>query len=113
MDANKLLFVKAGQGKKSTLDRAYNQHITNMLINLNEEEEERWETYDLIMNSLNGSKNNYINELKYRVTDGEDLNEVILSMINRNVLEVDGLAWLLKRRIEDYIEDDFLKRFYL
>ena len=111
MDANKYILVHASQGKKTTLDRAYNKHIANILTSFDEEVEERWETYNLILNSLKGQS--YLDEIKYRVTDGEDLNEIILDVINRNVLEVDGLVWLLKRRIEDYIEEDFLKRFYI
>jgi hypothetical protein len=111
MDANKYKLVHASQGKKTTLDRAYNKHIANILTSFDEEVEERWETYNLILDSLQGR--NYLNEIKYRVTDGENLNDIILDIIDRNVLEVDGLVWLLKRRIEDYIEDDFLKKFYI
>lgn len=114
MDAKKYLLVQAGQVKKTTLDRAYKKHIVNTLITFDEEEEERWETYNLIVNSLIKNDNyNYIAEMKYRVTDGENLNEVLLSFIERNVLEVDGLVWLLKRRVEEYLEDDFMKRFYV
>lgn len=114
MDAKKYLLLQENQVKKTTLDRAYKKHIVNKLTTFDEEEEERWETYNLIVNSLSKNDNyNYIDEMKYRVTDGENLNEVLLSFIERNVLEVDGLVWLLKRRIEEYLEDDFLKRFYI
>lgn len=115
MDAKKYLLLQENQVKKTTLDRAYKKHIVNKLTTFEEEEEEeRWETYNLIVNSLSKNDNyNYIDEMKYRVTDGENLNEVLLSFIERNVLEVDGLVWLLKRRIEEYLEDDFLKRFYI
>ncbi len=50
--------------------------------------------------------------MKYRLTDGEDPNKVILDIIEREVDEINGLIWILKRRIEDYIEDDYIKRFY-
>ena len=114
MDTKKYLLLQENQVKKTTLDRAYKKHIVNKLTTFDEEEEERWETYNLIVNSLIKNDNyNYIDEMKYRVTDGENLNEVLLSFIERNVLEVDGLVWLLKRRIEEYMEDDFLKRFYM
>lgn len=114
MDTKKYLLLQENQVKKTTLDRAYKKHIVNKLTTFDEEEEERWETYNLIVNSLTKNDNyNYIDEMKYRVTDGENLNEVLLSFIERNVLEVDGLVWLLKRRIEEYMEDDFLKRFYM
>ena len=114
MDAKKYLLVQASQVKNTTLDRAYKKHIVNTQITFDEEEEERWETYNLIVNSLIKNDNyNYVAEMKYRVTDGENLNEVLLNFIERNVLEIDGLVWLLKRRIEEYLEDDFLKRFYV
>jgi hypothetical protein len=32
------------QGNKSTLNRAYNKHIYNILTTLSEENEERWRT---------------------------------------------------------------------
>ena len=114
MDSNNFLLFQASQGKKTTLDKAYKKHIVNVLNSFDEEEESRWETYSVIVSSLMKDQNeNVINEIKYRLTDGENANEILLSIINRNVLEVDGLVWLLKRRVEDYIEDDFLKRFYL
>lgn len=114
MDANKFLLFQAGQVKKTSLDIAYNKHLVNLLTSFNEEDEERWEIYNIILNSLikGNSKDNYISEIKYRLTDGENLNEILLSIINRNVLEVDGIVWILKKRIEEYLEDDFLKRFY-
>lgn len=114
MDAKKYLLLRENQVRKTTLDRAYKNHIFNTFIVFDEEEEERWEIYNLIVDSLSkNDKYNYIDEMKYRVTDGENLNEILLSFIERNVLEVDGLVWLLKRRIEEYLEDDFLKRFYV
>lgn len=114
MDAKKYLFLQTNQVKKTTLDRAYNNHIVRTLTDFDEEEEERWETYNLIVNSLIKNNNyDYIAEIKYRVTDGENLNEVLLNFIERNIFEVDGLVWLLKRRIEEYLEDDFMKRFYV
>jgi hypothetical protein len=114
MDAKKYLLLQANQVKKTTLDKAYNKHIVKTLTTFDEEEEERWDTYNLIVDSLIKNDNyDYISEMKYRVTDGENLNEVLLSFIERNVLELDGLVWLLKRRIEEYLEDDFMKRFYV
>jgi hypothetical protein len=114
MDAKKYLLVQTGKVKKTTLDKAYKKHIVNTQLSFDEEEDERWETYNLIVNSLiKNDDYNYIAEMKYRVTDGENLNEVLLNFIERNVLDVDGLMWLLKRRIEGYLEDDFIKRFYV
>jgi hypothetical protein len=43
MEAIKSL-LQANQGNKSTLNRAYNKHIYNILTTLSEENEERWRT---------------------------------------------------------------------
>ena len=44
MEANDFL-IKAGHGKKTTLDKAYHKHIHSILQTLDEEKENRWETY--------------------------------------------------------------------
>ena len=109
MEANNF-FIKAGQGKRTTLDKAYYNHINNIIGTL---DEERWETYNIIIQELiNDGKGKYFQEIKYRFTDGENPNQVMLDIINREVDEVNGLIWFLKRRIEEYLEDDNLKKFY-
>jgi hypothetical protein len=112
MEANNFL-LKAGQGKKTTLDKAYCKHINRVIETLDEEKEARWETYNIIIQELiNEGKEDYFQEIKYRLTDGEDPNQVILDIINREVDEVNGLIWFLKRRIEEYLEEDYLRKFY-
>ena len=112
MEANDFL-IKAGHGKKTTLDKAYHKHIHSILQTLDEEKENRWETYNIIIQELiNQGKDNYFEEIKYRLTDGEDPNHVMLDVIGREVDDMNGLIWLLKRRIEEYLEDDYLRRFY-
>lgn len=111
MNAKNLLLT-ANQGKRTTLDKAYNNHIKIVLNTLNEEEENRWETYNLVISELKSQSNkDYFKELKYRLTDGEDPNEVLLDIINKANDDVSGLVWFLKRRIEEYLEDDYFKRF--
>ncbi len=111
MEANRIL--KASQGKKSALDKAYSKHISIILESLDEEKEGRWETYNIIIQELiNEGKGDYFQEIKYRLTDGEDPNQVILDIINREVDEINGLIWFLKRRVEEYLEDDYIRRFY-
>ena len=112
MEANNFL-LKAGQGKKTALDKAYHKHISCILETLDEEKEGRWETYNLIIQELiNQGKGDYFREIKYRLTDGEDPNTVILDIIERELDEVNGLIWFLKKRVEEYLEDDFIRRFY-
>lgn len=112
MGANYLL--TASHGRRSLLDKVYYKHITCILEKLDEDSEIRWETYDLIINQIMRSSNkDYLGELKYRLTDGEDPNYVVLDIIERENENIDGLVWFLKRRVEEFIDEDVLKRFLL
>jgi hypothetical protein len=83
-----------------------------MLNELDEDKQARWETYDLIISDfMENGKEWAFEEIKYRITDGEDPNKVILDIIERDSDNIDSLSWFLKRRIEEYIEDDFFSRF--
>jgi hypothetical protein len=110
----KVNLLKQSNKKKSTfLDKAYNLHITNVLDSLNEEMERRWETYDLILEELKKeTKKDYINEVKYRFSDGEDYNSVIIEILDRESESINDLLWYLKRRVDEYIEEDYFKNFF-
>lgn len=111
MEANNFLF-KAGQGNTTTLDKAYCKHISSIIKTLDEEKEGRWETYNIIIQELiNDGKGTYFEEIKYRLTDGEDPNQVMLDIIERDIDGMTGMIWFLKRRIEEYLEDDYIRRF--
>jgi hypothetical protein len=113
MEAKNFL-LKAGRSKRTTLDKAYNKHVICILETLDEEKENRWETYNLVIQQLmSQNKGEYFKEIKYRLTDGEDPSKVILDIIEREIDEVDGLIWFLKRRIEEYIEDDYFSKFLI
>jgi ribonucleotide reductase beta subunit family protein with ferritin-like domain len=104
--------LRANQGKHSALDKAYNKHVKEVLDTFDEEIQARWETYQIIFEELvKEGKEEYFNEIKYRLTDGEDPNQVILDIIDRDMDNMNGLIWFLKRRIEEYIQDDNLRRF--
>jgi hypothetical protein len=112
MESKNFIFM-GGQGKKTTLDNAYFKHINNIIETLDEEKELRWETYNTIVEELiNQGKGEYFEEIKYRFTDGENPNQVMLDIIEKEIDEVNGLIWFLKRRLEEYLEDDYLRRFY-
>ena len=111
MEANNFIF-KAGQGKQTLLDKAYQNHIKRIFDTLDDEQALRWETYNLVIQELiNQGKVDYFDEIRYRLTDGEEPSHVILDIINRDVDNVDGLIWFFKRRIEEYIEDDYIQKF--
>ena len=104
--------IKSGSGKYSNLDKEYNKFLRNIILDLKDDMIYRWETYNLIMEELiKDNKVDTFEEVKYRLTDGENPNEVMLNIITREKNN-NGLLWLMKKRIEDYIEEDFFSRFY-
>ena len=104
--------IKHKNGKYNSLDKAYNSLIIKALHNGNSEHAERWEAYNVIITELlKFGKEKYFEEIKYRFTDGEDSNLVILDILNRED-EWPPLIWLLKKRVEGYAEEDQFKRFY-
>lgn len=112
MGVNNFL-VTTCQANKTRLDRLYYQHINCLLSNLDEDEEIKWDTYSLIIeNLLNQGHKNILKEVKYRLTDGENPNEIILDIVQRHYDSVDGLIWFLKRRVEEYLEEDYYKKFF-
>lgn len=104
--------IKGGSGTYSILDKEYSKYINKILRDLNDEEGSRWDIYNLFMNELiKVGLVTIFEEVKYRLTDGEDPNLVMLEVIEREGY-VSELAWFLKNRIECYIEEDFFKQFY-
>lgn len=113
MDANNILF-KASHGKRTSLDKAYNKLINNVLSVIDEETETRWEFYDFIIKELSGSiKDRYFNELKYRLTDGENANEIFLDIIDREHETPNDFLWFLRNRVSEFLEEDYFKRFFV
>ena len=110
---NKNFLFTLNKGKKNALDVAYNNLINSIIETLDEEKEDRWETYNTIFQELaDDDKVHYFEEIKYRLTDGENPNSVILNIIDREADSVSELVWFLKRRVEEYLDEDYFKRFY-
>jgi hypothetical protein len=113
MEAKKILLT-ANPSKKSSLEKAYNKHITCVLQSLDDEKESRWEIYGLVIDELiKEGKVDYLKEIKYRLTDGEDPNYVMLDIIDRENDNLGGLVLFLRKRIEEFIDDDFFNRFLI
>lgn len=110
---SKQIILTANQGYRTTLDKAYNRHINNILKGFDEKQETRWETYNVIINELISQGNKEcVKEVKYRLSDGENPNTVFLDIINRNTDNINGLVWFLKRRLEEYLEDDMFDKYF-
>lgn len=105
--------VKKGRGKSSILDKQYGKLIERVVDNMDEESETRWEIYNLIIKELFAiDDGKYFQEIKYRFTDNEDPNIVILDIVSRyKPDEVSNLIWFLKKKVEEFIDEDFFKRF--
>lgn len=109
-----IFLLNTGYNTKTTLDKAYSRHVNSILETLTEDQETRWEIYSIIIQQwIQQGKAEYYKELKYRLTDGENPNEILLDLINREGDDVDNLIWSLKKRVEDYLDEDILKRFCL
>lgn len=102
---------KSGPGRTKTLDRHYIKLIKDMLQNVSEEKKDRWEVYNIIIEELlTLGLGNYFTELKYRITDGEDINHVLLDITNRD--DVSHFLTLFNNRLKEFIEEDFYDRFF-
>lgn len=103
--------IKAGTGKFNNLDKEYNNFITLTMTNVDAETKLRWETYSIIMDELlNIGMVDCFEEAKYRLTDGENPNVVLIDMIDRNK-NASGLLWFIRKRVQEYMDEDFYNRF--
>lgn len=104
--------VKVGKGKYTLLDRHYKALLDKVLASYDENKKERWELYNTIISELiDTDRLELFQELKYRLTDSENPNQVMLDIINK--LESGSFLWLLQRRLNEFLEEDFYNRFYL
>jgi|TARA_Y100000389_G_scaffold169148_1_gene175199 hypothetical protein len=104
--------IKSGSGKYSNLDKEYGNFLKTITQKLDGEKLYRWESYNLIIEELiKENKLSTFEEVKYRLTDGEDPNNVMLDIITREN-NSNGLMWLMKKRIEEYKNEDFFDQFY-
>jgi hypothetical protein len=111
MNTKNILF-KSSSNRRTNLDKAYNSHIINLFEAMDEEKRARWEVYNLIIEVITeATKKDFMNEIKYRITDGDDPNKIMLDIIDRQPDVVDGLIWFLRKKVEEYMDEDFFGRF--
>ena len=105
------LKIKSSHGKYSKLDKLYRKFAIDSIWNSNENDIERWEIYNIIMNGLISiGKYESFEEVKYRITDGENPNLVMLDIIDKFCTD-NYLFWVIKPQIESFIEEDLINRF--
>lgn len=104
--------VKHGQGKFNFLDKAYGKFIKESLSKGDDNNIERWELYNSIMvELLNLEKMNYFEEVKYRFTGGENPNNVMLDIIEKDYDTIVNLS-SFKNKLNHFIDLDIINRFY-
>jgi len=104
--------TNTGPNRYKVLDKMFDRLIRETLNNIDEEHGERWETYDLILFELKREYNyETYDEIKYRLTDGENPTDVFYDIIMRGEYS-SSLIWLFKGRLETYLEEDYYSRFY-
>jgi hypothetical protein len=101
------LVIKSNSGKFNKLDKLYRDFVINSLTNFDDDTITRWEVYNTIMSELvNIGSHETFQEIKYRVTDGENPNLIMLDIINR-FCDDNDLIWLLKSQIKAFVIEDF------
>ena len=101
-----------GLKESKILNRDFNNLITKMVQQMDDESLSRLTTYDVILNEwIEEGKLLHLGELKYRVTDGENLNQVLLDIILKDDLP-SSLCVNQKSTLMDYLSEDKSKVFY-
>ena len=105
--------IKGGFGRCLNLDKEYNRYLEKTLKKIQDDDMlHRWETYNLIMEELiELNKLDLFDEVRYRITDDEDPNKVMIDVLNKTGV-LSGFLWLIKKRIKDFINEDFENLFY-
>ena len=105
------LTIKSSSGKFSRLDNLYRNFAIDSMWSSNQNDIDRWEIYNIIMNGLISiGKYNSFEEVKYRITDGENPNLVMLDIINKFCVD-NHLFWVVKPQIESFLDEDLTNRF--
>jgi len=102
------IMVKTHHNRYTMLDKTYRNFILN---NFNTDFVDRLEIYNIIINELIVlGEYDSVDEIKYRITDGENPNDVILDIINK-IPGDNYLMWLVKPNIKTFLEEDLIKKY--
>jgi hypothetical protein len=107
----KICFINNSK-KISKLDKEFIRKIQTLKDLLPEAEfNDRFDTYELIsVQMMELSCEHLFDEIKYRVTDGENINDVLIEILTK--LDDREHPWFLKKELISYSEEDryaFLK----
>ena len=65
---------------------------------------------DIIDEIVKLGYNSEFEEIKYRITDGENPNEILLDIFNR--IELSPILMFYSKQLEDYLESDKYSKFF-
>lgn len=100
-----------GFSSKNRLDSDYKNFILNTINNCDDTHVERWEIYnDIIDELVKLGYNSEFEEIKYRITDGENPNEIFLNIFAR--IELSPILIFYSKQLEDYLETDKYSKFF-
>ncbi len=103
------LIIKSRPGKLTNLDKKYRVFVVDKLSSSCEDEVYKWEVYNTIVGEVIRSGNAHLfDEVKYRISGGEDPNDVFLDVID--TISNDDIS-LFKKNINTFKEEEFFKRF--
>ena len=105
--------IKGGFGRCLNLDKEYNRYLEKTINKIQDDDIlYRWDIYNLIMEELiELDKLDLFDEVRYRITDDEDPNYVMIDVLDKAEV-LSGFLWLIKKRIKFFIDEDFENRFY-
>jgi|TARA_R110000744_G_scaffold100551_1_gene193993 hypothetical protein len=96
---------------KNKLNSDYKTFMLNTINNCTDEHVERWENYnDIIDEVVRLGYDAEFEEIKYRITDSENPNEVLLDVFER--IELSPILMFHSRHLEDYLEIDKYSKFF-
>lgn len=104
--------IESEKSDNKILNRTYKNFLVKTITNADDDLFGRWEIYNMVMQELvNMGYHTEFNEIKYRLTDGEDVNHVILDVLNR--VDKTNMLHFMQRNVERFIEDDRYSRFFM
>lgn len=105
--------TEASSEKKETFSENSRLNKEYQTLKNTEAGKERLNVYNYIMDVIRHSKGKRItNEIKYRVTEGENLNQVFLEVLERDSDLMEKLLFM-RNTISGYIEEDRLYERFL
>ena len=105
-------FIKNGHGKFTSLDKEYQRILLDVVTSDNDKNKERWEVYNMIMGELlHLGAIRAFDEVKYRITDRENPNNIFADIIKK-FKSKSVLLGGMERIVNEFIHEDKFGVYY-